>query len=145
MPAKVGTILSPLDSAFNWNLLLLAPVLVILVGSVMKLPTVPVMLVSCATAMFNAVVFQGVSFSNSVAVSVNSFKVDMVGKSGFQRNYVQLFREDRVPPADEAKVPSCEHTCRSGALIDLNIANQSVKALTHPAPCRVQYCQATKG
>lgn len=145
MPEKVGTILATLDSAFNLNLLLLVPVLVVLVGSVMKLPTVPVMLVSCATAMFNAVVFQGVSFSNSVAVSVNSFKVDMVGKSGFQRNYVQLFREDRVPPADEAKVPSCEHTCRSGALIDLNIANQSVKALTHPAPCRVQYCQATKG
>jgi Na+/H+ antiporter nhaC len=98
VPEKVGTILATLDSAFNLNLLLLVPVLVVLVGSVMKLPTVPVMLVSCATAMFNAVVFQGVSFSNSVAVSVNSFKVDMVGKSGFQRNYVQLFREDRVPP-----------------------------------------------
>ena len=98
LPEKVGTILATLDSAFNLNLLLLVPVLVVLVGSVMKLPTVPVMLVSCATAMFNAVVFQGVSFSNSVAVSVNSFKVDMVGKSGFQRNYVQLFREDRVPP-----------------------------------------------
>jgi Na+/H+ antiporter nhaC len=98
VPAKVGTILSPLDSAFNWNLLLLVPVLVVLVGSVMKLPTVPVMLVSCATAMFNTVAFQGVSFSNSVMASVNGFKVDMVGKSGFQRNYVQLFREDHVPP-----------------------------------------------
>lgn len=98
MPTKVGTILSPLDSAFNWNLLLLVPVLVVLVGSVMKLPTVPVMLVSCATAMFNTVAFQGVSFSNSVMASVNGFKVDMVGKSGFQRNYVQLFREDHVPP-----------------------------------------------
>ena len=76
--------------------------------------TVPVMLVSCATAMFNAVVFQGVSFSNSVAASVNGFKVDMVGKSGFQGNCVQLFREDRVPPADEATVTSCGHTCRTG-------------------------------
>ena len=98
MPEKVGTILSPLDSAFNLNLLLLVPVLIVLVGSVMKLPTVPVMLVSCATSMFNAVVFQGVSFSNSGLASVNGFKVDMVGKSGFQRNYVQLFREDHVPP-----------------------------------------------
>ena len=145
MPEKVGTILSTLDSAFNWNLLLLVHELVVLVGSVMKLPTVPVMLVSCATAIFNAVVFQGVSFSNSVAASVNGFKVDMVAKSGFQGNCVQLFREDRVPPVDEAKVSSCGHTCSSGALIDLNMADQPVKALTHPAPCRVQYCQATKG
>ena len=88
VPEKVGTILATLDSAFNWNLLLLVPVLVVLVGSVMKLPTVPVMLVSCATAMFNAVVFQGVSFSNSVVASVNGFKVDMVGKSGFQADSV---------------------------------------------------------
>ena len=88
VPEKVNTILATLDSAFNWNLFLLVPVLVVLVGSVMKFPTVPVMLVSCATAIFNAVVFQGVSFANSVVASVDGFTVDMVGKAGFQADSV---------------------------------------------------------
>ena len=90
--AYFGDKLSPLSDttniAFNWNLLLLVPVLVVLVGSIMKMPTVPVMLVSCATAIFNAVVFQGVSFSNSVVASVDGFTVDMVGKAGFQADSV---------------------------------------------------------
>lgn len=88
VPEKVGTILATLDSAFNWNLLLLVPVVVVLAGSVMKLPTVPVMLVSCATAMFNAVVFQHVSFKDSVVASVDGFKIKMVGKAGFAADSV---------------------------------------------------------
>lgn len=88
VPEKVDQILATLDSAFNWNLLLLVPILVVLVGSALKYPTVPVMLVSCLTAMFNAVVFQHVGFGDTVKASVDGFKVTMVGKSGFSPDTV---------------------------------------------------------
>ena len=53
-------------------------------------------------------------------------------------NYVRVFGEERLPPIDEAKISSCGHTCCSGALIDLNIADQPVKVPTYSAPCRVR-------
>ena len=83
IPEKVGVILGTLDSAFNWNLLLLVPVIVVLGGSMWKKPTIPVMLVSSALAMINAVVFQGISFKDTVVASVNGFNIDMVAKTGF--------------------------------------------------------------
>lgn len=88
VPEKVGTILSTLDAAFNWNILLLVPVIVVLGGSIWKKPTIPVMLVSAACAMINAVVFEHVSFKNAVVAGVNGFEVDMVGKAGFDASAV---------------------------------------------------------
>lgn len=83
IPKKVGTILDTLDSAFTWNVMLLVPVIIILVGSMWKKPTIPVILVSSAVAMFNAVVFEGISFTNTVVSAVNGFTVEMVERSGF--------------------------------------------------------------
>ncbi|MCD4550063.1 Na+/H+ antiporter NhaC [Schaalia sp. lx-260] len=88
IPAKVGQTLANLDAAFNWNLLLLLPVLIVLGGSIWKKPTIPVMLVSSACAMFNAVVFQGISFKDAVVAGVNGFSVEMVGKAGFSADSV---------------------------------------------------------
>ncbi|WP_368388654.1 Na+/H+ antiporter NhaC [Schaalia turicensis] len=88
VPAKVATILSTLDSAFSWNLLLLVPVIIVLGGSMWKKPTIPVILVSSAVAMFNAVVFEGISFKNTVVAAVNGFDVEMVGKAGFDASSV---------------------------------------------------------
>lgn len=88
VPEKVGTILATLDSAFSWNPLLLLPVLIVLGGSMWKKPTIPVILVSSAVAMFNAVVFQGVSFKDTVVSAVNGFNVEMIGKTGFDPSAV---------------------------------------------------------
>ncbi|MDY3665456.1 Na+/H+ antiporter NhaC [Schaalia hyovaginalis] len=88
VPEKVGTILATLDSAFSWNPLLLLPVLIVLGGSMWKKPTIPVILVSSAVAMFNAIVFQGVSFKDTVVCAVNGFNVEMIGKSGFDPSAV---------------------------------------------------------
>ncbi|MCI7670840.1 MAG: Na+/H+ antiporter NhaC [Schaalia hyovaginalis] len=88
VPEKVGTILATLDSAFSWNPLLLLPVLIVLGGSMWKKPTIPVILVSSAVAMFNAVVFQGVSFKDTVVSAVNGFNVEMIGKNGFDPSAV---------------------------------------------------------
>ncbi len=88
VPKKVGTILATLDSAFSWNPLLLLPVLIVLGGSMWKKPTIPVILVSSAVAMFNAIVFQGVSFKDTVVCAVNGFNVEMIGKTGFDPSAV---------------------------------------------------------
>lgn len=88
VPEKVGTILATLDSAFSWNPLLLLPVLIVLGGSMWKKPTIPVILVSSAVAMFNAIVFQGVSFKDTVVCAVNGFNVEMIGKNGFDPSAV---------------------------------------------------------
>ncbi len=47
-----------LDQAFNWNVLLLLPLLIVLVGSMMRKPTVPVMILASVVAPINAVIFQ---------------------------------------------------------------------------------------
>lgn len=88
VPEKVGDILATLDSAFSWNLLLLVPIVIVLGGSMWKKPTVPVILVSSAVAMFNAVVFQGIAFKDTVVAAVNGFNVEMVAKSGFDADNV---------------------------------------------------------
>lgn len=83
VPEKVGTILSTLDSAFSWNVLLLVPIIIVLGGSMMKKPTIPVILVSSAVAMVNAVVFQGIGFKDTIASAVTGFDVEMVTRTGF--------------------------------------------------------------
>lgn len=88
VPEKLETILSTLDSAFSWNPFLLLPVLIVLVGSLFKKPTIPVILVSSAVAMCNALVFQGISFKDTVISSVNGFNVKMLAHKGFDPSTV---------------------------------------------------------
>lgn len=79
---KVNQINDTLSSIFNWNVvMLLIPLLVILVGSMMKLPTIPVMLVSSAVAMFNATVVQHFSITDTFTSVVEGFSTDMLGEN----------------------------------------------------------------
>ena len=56
---KVAEMNNTLSQAFTWNVvMLLIPLLIILIGSAWKKPTIPVMLLSSAVAMFNAVVIR---------------------------------------------------------------------------------------
>ncbi len=43
-PETVSILQNQLDNMFNWNILLLLPVLFIIAGSLLKLPTIPTML-----------------------------------------------------------------------------------------------------
>lgn len=71
---KVDQITTALSSIFNWNvIMLLIPVLIILIGSATKKPTIPVMILSSAFAMFNAVVIQHFSMLNTFNAVVNGF------------------------------------------------------------------------
>lgn len=87
IPEKVGVIMDTLTSGFHltgwWVIPLVLPVLLVLIGSAKKLPTVPVMLASGAIAGLNAIFIQGISLKDTVTAAVNGFSVEMITAPGF--------------------------------------------------------------
>ncbi|MCM3111942.1 Na+/H+ antiporter NhaC [Lederbergia lenta] len=88
IPEKVGVITDTLHSVFHWNILLIVPILIVLIGSIWKKPTIPVMLLSAIFAMGNALVFQGFSLNDVVTSVVNGFNLSMINVAGFDPNTV---------------------------------------------------------
>lgn len=78
-PEKVTTILTVLKDIFSFNPLIILPVLIVLGGSLLKKPTIPVMLISSAVAMFNGVVFQGFNLADCFASAISGFNLSMAG------------------------------------------------------------------
>ncbi|QNL43969.1 Na+/H+ antiporter NhaC [Oscillibacter hominis] len=87
-PETVETMLTTLDTMYSWNILLLLPAVIILAGSVLKLPTIPVMLGSSAVAGVMAFAFQHISLANILASTVGGFDVSMVSAEGFDPSAV---------------------------------------------------------
>ncbi|MEH2946471.1 Na+/H+ antiporter NhaC [Sporofaciens sp. JLR.KK001] len=79
----VTTMLAQLDQMFHWNILLLLPIIVVLVGSIMQKPTIPVMILSSVVAGMEAIIFQGASFANVITSSATGFTVSMVSREGW--------------------------------------------------------------
>lgn len=82
-PEKVTTILSTMQDIFHFNPLVVLPILIVLYGSIRKKPTIPVMLISSAVAMFNAVVFQGFKLTQCFEAAISGFSLSMVNIKGF--------------------------------------------------------------
>lgn len=74
----VVTILSQLDSIYNWNVLMLLPFVVIFWGAFYKKPTVPIMLFSSIVAVFVGMFSNGFSFVDGFQSMVNGFNVSMI-------------------------------------------------------------------
>lgn len=79
----VTSMLSQLDAMFNWNILLLLPVIIVLAGSLLQQPTIPVMLLSTIVAGAEAMLFQGTTFGNVLTSTVSGYNVEMVTKAGY--------------------------------------------------------------
>ena len=79
----VTAMLAQLDTMFNWNILLLLPVIIVLAGSLLQKPTIPVMLLSTIVAGIEGVVFQGVTLKDTLSATVNGFNVSMIVREGF--------------------------------------------------------------
>ncbi|KZN99038.1 Na+/H+ antiporter NhaC [Pseudobacillus badius] len=69
---------STLVAMYDWNLLLIVPILIVLAGSILKYPTIPVMLASSTIAIILGVTFQGVSIANAFLSTVSGFDVSMM-------------------------------------------------------------------
>lgn len=79
----VTAMLAQLDVMFDWNILLLLPVIIVLAGSLLQKPTIPVMLLSTIVAGIEGIVFQGVSLQNTLTSTVSGFNVSMIVREGF--------------------------------------------------------------
>ncbi|WP_270181093.1 Na+/H+ antiporter NhaC [Alkalihalobacillus sp. CinArs1] len=78
---KLEMMTSTLGTMFDWNILLILPVIIVLGGSIMKFPTIPVMLTSSIVAILLGLVFQGVTLESAFLASVNGFNVEMMAAS----------------------------------------------------------------
>ncbi len=80
---SVNKMLNQLDSMYSWNIMLVIPVVLVLAGSVLKWPTIPVMMGSTVVAGIEAIVLQGISLKNVLASTVSGFNVKMIAAPGF--------------------------------------------------------------
>lgn len=88
IPEKVDTILTTLDTIFDWNILLILPIIIVLAGSILKKPTIPVMLIASIVAMMNGMLIQGFTIQDVIVSVVNGFNVTMVNIAGFDSTNV---------------------------------------------------------
>jgi len=79
----VTTLMTQLSEMYSWNILIILPVLLVLAGSLLQWPTIPVMLGSCVLAGIEGIFIQGVSLKNVLAATVNGFNVSMIERPGF--------------------------------------------------------------
>jgi len=79
----VTTLMTQLSEMYSWNILIILPVLLVLAGSLLQWPTIPVMLGSCVLAGIEGIFIQGVSLKNVLAATVNGFNVTMIERPGF--------------------------------------------------------------
>lgn len=78
---QVDEIISSLSQLYNLNFptafLLLIPPVIVVAGSLLKKPTIPVMMISSGVAVIIAMICQGFSFSACSTSMVNGFSMDM--------------------------------------------------------------------
>lgn len=79
---SIKLLMGNLDSIFNWNVLLLLPVVIILVGSIMKKPTVPLMLLSSIVAVILGTIFHDFDFRDGITAMLTGFNVEMAAVKG---------------------------------------------------------------
>lgn len=84
----VDNMLRQLREIYNWNILLLLPVIIVLVGSALQYPTSPVMFLSSMVACALAMVIQDFSFNDVFSACASGFKVSMVNHPGFDSSAV---------------------------------------------------------
>ncbi len=78
----VGLLQNNLEAMFNWNILLLIPVALILVGSLIKWPTIPTMLGSALISVVIGIFLQGFTLKNGFLSLISGFNVTMTGYEG---------------------------------------------------------------
>lgn len=87
-PETMNTMLTTLNTMFNWNFLLLLPPAIILFGALRKYPTLPVIIFSSILAAVLGMIIQGFTLKDVFASTVTGFDVSMVNKNGFEASSV---------------------------------------------------------
>lgn len=85
---QTTAMLNGLGEMFTWSIWLVLPAIIILYGTIKKLPTLPVIIFSSFVAGIIAVFVQGFSVKNVFLATVSGFNVTMVEKVGFNSELV---------------------------------------------------------
>lgn len=95
--------LEAIHHLFSFNILLILPPAIVLIGSITKKPTVPVMLVSALTACFLALIFQDYTLQNIIQTLLKGYEVNMaVWESSIPENVAVLFNRGGLYALNEA-------------------------------------------
>lgn len=79
---SVAIIQRELSNLYNWNILLFLPVVIMLLGSILKFPTLPTMIVNSLITVIIGMVIQGFSLQDGFTSMINGFNVEMTGFNG---------------------------------------------------------------
>lgn len=79
---SVNIIQGQLSGIYHWNILLLLPVVIMLIGSVLKFPTLPTMVVNSLVSVVIGVFVQGFTLKNGFISMINGFNVTMTNFDG---------------------------------------------------------------
>ncbi|MBP2068937.1 MULTISPECIES: Na+/H+ antiporter NhaC [Anaerococcus] len=79
---SVNIIQSQLSGIYNWNIILLLPVIIMLAGSILKFPTLPTMVVNSLISVVIGIFIQGFSLKDGFASMINGFDIGMTGFNG---------------------------------------------------------------
>lgn len=82
-PENIKSIISTLDKMFDWNILLLLPLVIVLYGSITKKPVIPIMLISSVISIILGITLQGFSLKNGFLSVVDGFRIDMLHNDNF--------------------------------------------------------------
>lgn len=79
---SVAIIQRELSNLYNWNILLFLPVVIMLLGSILKFPTLPTMIVNSLITVIIGMIVQGFSLQDGFTSMINGFNVEMTGFTG---------------------------------------------------------------
>lgn len=77
-PEKMQTMLNSFDIMFNWNILLVLPVILVLAGAILKWHALVMMFGASALAVVLGLIFQGFQLTDAFTAIVKGFKVTMI-------------------------------------------------------------------
>ena len=96
---------SQLDKIFHWNIILLLPVLFVLAGSVLKWPTIPVMIIASLFSVALGVIIQGFSLKNGFISVMTGFNVTMSGiNMEFSKDITKLLNRGGVSSVNSTTI-----------------------------------------
>ena len=96
---------SQLDKIFHWNILLLLPVFLVLAGSVLKWPTIPVMIIASLFSVILGVIIQGFSLKNGFISVMTGFNVTMSGiNMEFSKDITKLLNRGGVSSVNSTTI-----------------------------------------
>ena len=94
-----------LDKIFHWNIILLLPVLFVLAGSVLKWPTIPVMIIASLFSVLLGVIVQDFSLKNGFISVMTGFNVTMSGiNMEFSKDITKLLNRGGVSSVNSTTI-----------------------------------------